>query len=70
MVTPPHVSVAPYPLKITRSNFFCQRGEIELLRQRIDLWEKRDPTLKPKKQQLNFMRYNVVSAAKKYPHKR
>ena len=44
--------------------------EIELLRQRIDLWEKRDPTLKPKKQQLNFMRYNVVSAAKKYPQKR
>lgn len=45
-------------------------AEIDLLRQRIDLWEKRDPTLKPKKQQLNFMRYNVVSASKKYPHKR
>jgi RNA polymerase primary sigma factor len=40
--------------------------EIQLLRERIDLWEKRDPTLKPKKQQLNFMRYNVISAAKKY----
>lgn len=40
--------------------------EILLLRERIDLWEKRDPTLKPKKQQLNFMRYNVISAAKKY----
>lgn len=40
--------------------------EIQLLRDRIDLWEKRDPTLKPKKQQLNFMRYNVISAAKKY----
>ena len=40
--------------------------EIDLLRERIDLWEKRDPTLKPKKQQLNFMRYNVISAAKKY----
>jgi RNA polymerase primary sigma factor len=39
--------------------------EIQLLRERIDLWEKRDPTLKPKKQQLNFMRYNVISAAKK-----
>lgn len=44
--------------------------EIELLRQRIDLWEKRDPTLKPKKQQLNFMRYNVTSSAKKYSEKR
>jgi len=43
-------------------------GEIDLLRERIDLWEKRDPTLKPKKQQLNFMRYNVVSASKRYPH--
>jgi len=41
--------------------------EIQLLRERIDLWEKRDPTLKPKKQQLNFMRYNVISSAKKYP---
>lgn len=40
--------------------------EIQLLRDRIDLWERRDPTLKPKKQQLNFMRYNVISAAKKY----
>lgn len=40
--------------------------EIQLLRERIDLWERRDPTLKPKKQQLNFMRYNVISAAKKY----
>ncbi len=41
--------------------------EMKLLVDRIDLWEKRDPTLKPKKQQLNFMRYSVVSAAKKYP---
>ena len=41
--------------------------EIQLLRDRIDLWEKRDPTLKPKKQQLNFMRYNVISTSKKYP---
>lgn len=44
--------------------------EIDLLRERIDLWEKRDPTLKPKKQQLNFMRYNVTSSAKRYTHKR
>ena len=41
--------------------------EVQLLRERIDLWEKRDPTLKPKKQQLNFMRYTILSAAKKYP---
>jgi len=44
--------------------------EISLLCERIDLWEKRDPTLKPKKQQLNFMRYTVISAAKKYPETR
>ncbi|EKD39817.1 MAG: hypothetical protein ACD_75C00286G0005 [uncultured bacterium] len=41
--------------------------EVQLLCERIDLWEKRDPTLKPKKQQLNFMRYTILSAAKKYP---
>lgn len=40
--------------------------EMEVLRERIDLWEKRDPTLKPKKQQLNFMRYGVSSASQKY----
>ncbi|MCF8057061.1 MAG: sigma-70 family RNA polymerase sigma factor [Desulfocapsa sp.] len=40
--------------------------DLELLCTRIALWEKRDPTLKPKKQQLNFMRYSVSSAAKKY----
>ena len=40
--------------------------EMALLRERIDLWEKRDPTLKPKKQQLNFMRYSVNSAARRY----
>ena len=40
--------------------------DLDVLRSRIDLWEKRDPTLKPKKQQLNFMRYSVTSAAKKH----
>lgn len=40
--------------------------DLEFLRTRIATWEKRDPTLKPKKQQLNFMRYSVVSAAKKH----
>jgi len=38
--------------------------DMKVLCERIDLWEKRDPTLKPKKQQLNFMRYSVISAAK------
>lgn len=40
--------------------------EMRVLRERIDLWEKRDPTLKPKKQQLNFMRYNVTVSSRKY----
>jgi len=40
--------------------------DLELLCARIALWEKRDPTLKPKKQQLNFMSYSVTSAAKKH----
>jgi RNA polymerase primary sigma factor len=40
--------------------------EMRVLRERIDLWEKRDPTLKPKKQQLNFMRYNVKVSSRKY----
>jgi RNA polymerase primary sigma factor len=44
--------------------------DIEILCTRIALWEKRDPTLKPKKQQLNFMRYSVTSAAKKYENVR
>lgn len=53
---------------IIRSIRIDQSGvqDLDLLRSRIDLWEKRDPTLKPKKQQLNFMRYSVVSAAKKH----
>jgi len=36
--------------------------EIEVLRERMDLWERRDPTLKPKKQQLNFMKAGVAKA--------
>ncbi len=40
--------------------------DLEVLRTRIALWQKRDPTLKPKKQQLNLMRYSVTSAAKKH----
>jgi len=62
--------------KTIRQGFECIIGairidqsgvkDLDLLRTRIALWEKRDPTLKPKKQQLNFMRYSVTSAAKKY----
>ena len=40
--------------------------EIKMLVDRIDLWEKRDPTLKPKKQQLNYMRHCVVIATRKH----
>jgi len=41
--------------------------EMEILNDRIDLWEKRDPTLKPKKQQLNYMKESVSSCAEKHP---
>jgi RNA polymerase primary sigma factor len=41
--------------------------EMETLTARIDLWEKRDPSLKPKKQQLNFMKESVARCASKYP---
>jgi len=44
--------------------------EMKMMVDRIDLWEKRDPTLKPKKQQLNYMRYTVSAIARKYPDKR
>jgi RNA polymerase primary sigma factor len=44
--------------------------EMKMLADRIDLWEKRDPTLKPKKQQLNYMRHSVNTIARKYPDKR
>ncbi len=41
--------------------------EIKQLVKRLDLWEKRDPTLKPKKQQLNYMRRAVKAASEKNP---
>ena len=41
--------------------------EMKILNDRIDLWEKRDPTLKPKKQQLNYMKESVSSCAEKHP---
>ncbi|HDK43258.1 MAG TPA: RNA polymerase subunit sigma, partial [Desulfobacteraceae bacterium] len=44
--------------------------EIKMLVDRIDLWERRDPTLKPKKQQLNYMRQSVHNATRKFPDHR
>jgi len=41
--------------------------EMKILKDRIDLWEKRDPTLKPKKQQLNYMKDSVAKCTAKYP---
>jgi RNA polymerase primary sigma factor len=40
--------------------------EMQILKDRIDLWEKRDPSLKPKKQQLNFMKDSVAHCKAKY----
>ncbi len=44
--------------------------ELGSLVEKFELWERRDPTLKPKKQQLNLMRRTVTRAAMKYPDKR
>jgi RNA polymerase primary sigma factor len=41
--------------------------EMQILKDRIDLWEKRDPSLKPKKQQLNYMKDSVSRCSAKYP---
>ena len=40
--------------------------EMTILAKRIELWEKRDPSLKPKKQHLNFLRRSVENACEKY----
>lgn len=40
--------------------------EIKILVDRVALWEKRDPTLKPKKQHLNFMVRSVSACYGKY----
>lgn len=45
-------------------------AEMKMVIERIDLWEKRDPTLKPKKQQLNYMKHCVNRAALNYPDMR
>lgn len=41
--------------------------ELTDLVERIALWERRDPTLKPKKQHLNYMRRQVRAASEKHP---
>ena len=41
--------------------------ELAAMRERLDLWEKRDPTLKPKKQHLNYMTKVVETCFEKYP---
>ncbi|MFA7346820.1 MAG: sigma-70 family RNA polymerase sigma factor [Desulfurivibrionaceae bacterium] len=41
--------------------------ELRQLVERIDLWEKRDPTLKPKKQHLNFMMRAIAKACQVHP---
>jgi len=41
--------------------------ELDMLRERIGLWERRDPALKPKKRQLNHMREKVAELASRYP---
>ena len=43
-----------------------ETDEIRMLVERIDLWERRDPTLKPKKQQLNYMRQCVLRATQNH----
>ncbi|MBU0482022.1 MAG: sigma-70 family RNA polymerase sigma factor, partial [Proteobacteria bacterium] len=43
-----------------------QTNEIKALVERIALWEKRDPTLKPKKQHLNFMTKAVDACCELY----
>lgn len=40
---------------------------VKILADRIDLWEKRDPTLKPKKQHLNHMRRTMLSIVDENP---
>ena len=44
--------------------------EMQSLKTRIDLWEKRDPSLKPKKQQLNYMKESVAYCITEYPELR
>jgi len=42
-------------------------AEMKLITATIAIWEKRDPTLKPKKQHLNYMVKSVAKANEKHP---
>ena len=44
--------------------------EMKQLVEKIDLWEKRDPTLKPKKQHLNHMVRSMARICDQYPDKK
>jgi RNA polymerase primary sigma factor len=43
--------------------------ELEALREQIRAWKRRDPTLKPKKQHLNYLAETVCSIAEAYPER-
>ena len=53
-------------IKAIRTNP-SEAQELADLVERIALWERRDPTLKPKKQHLNYMRRQVRDASQKHP---
>ncbi len=42
-------------------------AEIEALREQIRVWKRRDPSLKPKKQHLNYLAETVISIQESYP---
>ena len=42
-------------------------SEMKVIKSRIDLWEKRDPTLKPKKQHLNYLQKSTSTIQEKHP---
>lgn len=44
--------------------------EVKQLVERIDLWEKRDPTLKPKKQHLNHLVRSMAAVCEQYPERK
>ncbi len=54
-------------IKVIRED---ESGVTEMIHlvERLDLWEKRDPTLKPKKQHLNFMVKTVTVAARRHSY--
>ncbi len=51
----------------TLRNDESELPEMKVIKSRIDLWEKRDPTLKPKKQHLNYLQKTTGTIQEKYP---